>query len=157
MDRVDKTVELFNQGLNCSQAMLRVFGQAWGLGPDLAQKLGRPLGGGMGHLARMCGAVSAGVLVLGLVPRAEAEEVDRRRQVYRAVQELVRRFEARHGSADCEVLLGVHVGTPEGKQKIAAENLVARLCPGFVRTVAQDLVDLTADGGEAAVASGTVR
>lgn len=157
MDRVEKTVELFNQGLSCSQAMLQVFGESWGLGPDLAQRLGRPLGGGMGHLARMCGAVSAGVLVLGLAPLDETDEGERRRQVYKAVRQLVRRFEERHGSSDCEVLMGAHVGTPQGKEKIVAQDLVARLCPGFVRTVAQDLVDLTADWGEAAVASGRGR
>lgn len=157
MDRVEKTVELFGQGLNCSQAMLTVFGEDWGLGPDLAQRLGRPLGGGMGHLALMCGAVSAGVLVLGLSPRDEAEEADQRRQVFGAVQELVRRFEARHGGVDCEVLLGVHLGSPEGMQRIKAENLVARRCPAFVRTVAQALVELTAVPNEAAVSTGTGR
>lgn len=63
MNDVEKTVDLFLSRLNCSKAMLTVFGESYGLDSQMAEKLGRPLG--MGHMARTCGAVTGAVLVLG--------------------------------------------------------------------------------------------
>ena len=66
MNNVERTVDLFASGLNCSQAILTVLGEPYGLDSEMAARLGRPLGGGMGRLSLTCGAVTAAVLVLGL-------------------------------------------------------------------------------------------
>ncbi len=66
MNNVEKTADLFPSRLNSSQAMLTVFGESYGLDCEMAEKLGRPFGGGMGHIARTCGAGTGAVLVLGL-------------------------------------------------------------------------------------------
>ena len=65
MNNVEKTVDLFSTGLNCSQAILTVFGEPYGLDAEMAAKLGRPLGGGIGHMAKTCGAISAAGTGLG--------------------------------------------------------------------------------------------
>jgi C_GCAxxG_C_C family probable redox protein len=141
MNNVEKTVDLFPSRLNCSQAMLTVFGESYGLDSEMAQKLGRPFGGGMGHMARTCGAVTGAVLVLGLAKDHE-DEGEARKVSYSCVQELFRRFEALHGTTECRSLLGADMSTKEGWKKVQDEKLVRKLCPAFVRDAASILENL---------------
>jgi C_GCAxxG_C_C family probable redox protein len=141
MNSVEKTVDLFAAGLNCSQAMLTVFGEPYGLDAKMAEKLGRPLGGGMGRLALTCGAVTGAVLILGLA-KDHQDEGEARKVSYSAVQELFRRFEALHGTTECKNLLGADMSTAEGLKKIQEEKLVSNLCPVFVRDAAAILAQL---------------
>jgi len=141
MNRVERTVDLFPTVLNCSQATLTVFGEQYGLNAEMAAKLGRPLGGGMGHTAGTCGAVSAAVLVLGLANDGQ-DEARARQASFAAVQELFRSFEALHGTTECRDLLGADMSTEDGMKKIREEKLVIKRCPAFVRDVASILEKL---------------
>ena len=140
MNRMEKAEELFNQGLNCSQAILTVYGSSFGINPEKAKQLGRPFGGGMGRLALTCGALTGAVMVLGLAKdlpvEAEARELS-----YGKVRELFQRFEARHGTTLCKGLLGADLSTEEGRQKAKEDQLVGKVCPGLVREVC-GLLDL---------------
>ena len=143
MTRVEKTVNLFPTVLNCSQATLTVFGEQYGLNAEMAARLGRPLGGGMGHTARTCGAVTAAVLILGLANDGE-DEGKARQASFASVQEFFNRFEALHGTTDCKSLLGEDMSTEEGMKKIKEEKLVSKRCPAFVRDAASILETLLA-------------
>ncbi len=140
MNRIEKAEELSNQGLNCSQAILTVYGSSFGIDPEKAKQLGRPFGGGMGRLALTCGALTGAVMVLGLAKdlpvEAEARELS-----YGKVRELFQRFEARHGTTLCKGLLGADLSTEEGRQKAKEDKLVGKVCPGLVREVCE-LLDL---------------
>jgi C_GCAxxG_C_C family probable redox protein len=138
---VERTVDLFRNALNCSQAMLTVFGEPYGIDAGTAMKLGRPLGGGIGHMARTCGALTAAVLVLGMA-KDDPEEREARQISHRSVQELFRRFEDRHGTTLCRDLLGADMSTEEGARKVREEKLVAKTCPLFVRDAAHILSEL---------------
>jgi len=141
MDNVKRAVDLFMGGLNCSQAMLTVFGESYGLEPEMAAKLGRPLGGGMGHLAKTCGAVTACVLVLGMA-KDHQDEAEARKASHFSVRDFFRRFEALHGTTECKDLLGTDMSTEEGLKKVQEEKLVRKVCPPFVRDAASILEDL---------------
>jgi C_GCAxxG_C_C family probable redox protein len=143
MNNVEKAVDLFATGRNCSQAMLTVFGAQYGLNAELAARLGRPLGGGMGRLALTCGAVTGAVLVLGLA-KDNQDEGEARKVSYSYVQELFRRFEELHKTTECKALLGADITTEEGLKKVQQEKLVSKLCPSFVRDAANILEDLLA-------------
>lgn len=143
MNRVERTVNLFPGVLNCSQATLTVFGEQYGLNAEMAAKLGRPLGGGMGHTARTCGALTAAVMILGLANDDE-DETKARQASFAAVQEFFKRFEALHGTTECKFLLGEDMNTEEGMKKIKEEKLVMKRCPPFVRDAASILETLLA-------------
>jgi C_GCAxxG_C_C family probable redox protein len=142
MDRTERVVQLFENGLNCSQAMLVVFGEPHGLDLETAKRLGRPLGGGMGRLGRVCGAVSGAIVVLGLAQLDTMDESEARNDIARFVRELVQRFEDRHGTTLCNGLLGADMSTETGMRKIKEEKLVPKLCPAFVRDAAEILSEL---------------
>jgi C_GCAxxG_C_C family probable redox protein len=143
MNNVERAVDLFANGLNCSQAMLTVFGEPYGLDAKMAEKLGRPLGGGMGRLALTCGAITGAVLILGLA-KGHQEEAEARKVSYSSVRELFRRFEVLHGTTACKSLLGADMSTAEGLKKIQDQQLVSKVCPVFVKDAANILESLLA-------------
>ena len=56
----------FTSGYNCAQSVLWAFRDEVGLEEDVALKLATGLGAGMGRKQEVCGAVTGGILVLGL-------------------------------------------------------------------------------------------
>ena len=141
MNQVEKAVSLFEGNVNCSQAMLIVFGEPYGLDSEIAKKLGRPFGGGIGRLAQICGAVTGAIMVLGLACDREDED-SAKDLVYERVREFVHRFEKLHGTSICKGLLGADLSTEEGRQKVKEEKLTRKICPGLVRDAGELLADL---------------
>ena len=121
--------------------MLAGFGECYGLDRSTAFKLARAFGSGMG-MGRECGAVTGAMLVLGFKVQEASTEKETRYRVYDLVRELVRLFEKKHGTIVCKDLLGVDVGTPEGRDKAVKDGLFRTLCPGYVRDAAQILSDI---------------
>jgi C_GCAxxG_C_C family probable redox protein len=93
-------------------------------------------------LGKECGAVTGAFMVIGLSIRQPKDEKDARFKAYDFVKRFKNRFEARHGTVMCRDLLGVDVGTSEGHEKAVKEKLYRTLCPDFVKTAAEVLVDL---------------
>ena len=89
-----------------------------------------------------CGAFTGGLMVIGLMIRGEKDERDARFKSYDLVKQFKNRFEAAHGTILCKDLLGVDVGTREGREKAVKENLYQTLCPDFVKTAGEILKDL---------------
>jgi C_GCAxxG_C_C family probable redox protein len=145
MNRIEKTIDLQrNGGLNCSQAILTVFGAPLGMDRETAMMLGRPWGGGMGRLAGTCGYLTGAMLVLALAHDSH-DEARARAEVTEAVRTLFKSFEKRRGATDCKTLLGAHIGTLEGQKKITDEGLVGKICcgdDGIGREVAEILSEL---------------
>jgi C_GCAxxG_C_C family probable redox protein len=95
-------------------------------------------------MGRECGAVTGAMMILGFKVQEASTEKETRFKVYDLVRELVRLFEKKHGTIVCKDLLGVDVGTPEGRDKAVKDGLFRTLCPGFVRDAAQILSDMKA-------------
>jgi len=123
--------------------MLAGFGELYGLDRPTAFKLARAFGSGMG-MGRECGAVTGALMILGFKVQEATSEKETRYRVYDLARELVRLFEEKRGTILCKDLLGVNLGTPEGRDKAIKDNLFRTLCPGFVRDAAQILADMKA-------------
>jgi len=142
MDKVQRAVSLFENGLNCSQAILTAFGGPYGVEPADAARIGRPWGGGIAHMGLTCGAVTAAILVLGLAKGEGETEKEVRNRVFKSGQEFFRRFEDRYKTTLCRDLLGVDIATESGLKKIREENLVKKTCPQYVKAAAEILFEL---------------
>ena len=145
MNDVERTVDLFTSGLNCAQSVLTVFGTRYGVDAHTAKTLGRPLGGGLGHMALTCGAVTAAVLILGFA-KDGAEEGPARKATFVSTTEFFARFEALHGTTECRNLLGADFTTEAGSKRIREEGLVRKTCPPYVRDAAAILEKMLEEG-----------
>jgi C_GCAxxG_C_C family probable redox protein len=134
-------VERFRAGYNCAQAVLYAYGPELGLAAETALKVATGLGAGMGRRGEVCGAVTGGILALGLRHgRGGQQDRSATEQTYQKTQELMTRFEERQGSCLCRVLLdGCDLRTAEGQQYFKEHDLLHKRCLGCVQTVVDEL------------------
>lgn len=65
--RVRRAEELFHEGYNCSQSVVLAFADLTGVDGALLEKISIGLGGGVGRLREVCGAVSGMAMVAGFI------------------------------------------------------------------------------------------
>ncbi len=140
MNETDRAVTNFQEGMNCCQAIITVYGPQLGLDRNTALLIGTGFGGGIARMGEICGAVSGSVMVLGLkYGTSNLDEADAKEQTIEHIVEFMNRFKARHGSLKCKDLIGCDMSTPEGRELAHEKNCFQTLCPGFVRTAAEFL------------------
>ncbi len=139
--KCEAAVEKFLSGYNCAQSILYAYGPDLGLEAETALKVATGLGGGMGGSGEVCGAVTGGILALGLkFGRGSQQEKSVAQHAYQKTGELLAAFERVHGSCICRTLLcGCDLRAPEGMRRFREENLHQKVCVGCVRTVGEIL------------------
>jgi len=139
--------EKFTSGYNCAQSVLWAFAPRLGLDPDTALKIACGFGTGMGRREEVCGAVTGGIMVLGLkFGRDETKGRSATEETYTKTQELMRRFEAKHNSCICRQLLGgCDLTTETGRAMFKDGDLLHTTCEPCVRTVAGILTEMLKD------------
>ena len=101
-ERVEKACDLFRQGYNCSQSVFLAYNDLLGVESTLAATISGPLGGGMGRLREVCGAVSGMSLIAGfLAPCPDPAVRQAKAATYALVQEFAERFRAENGAIAC--------------------------------------------------------
>lgn len=143
--RSDIATETFLSGYSCAQSVLYSFCDEAGLHPDTALKIACGFGAGIARRQEICGAVTGGIMVLGLkYGRGEEQDLTAMEDTYAKVHELIRRFEDRHGTCSCLQLLGgCNVATEEGRDYFDAHDLINHICKPCVQTVISILEDMT--------------
>ena len=75
-DRIQKAVELFKSGYNCSQSVVAAFADMYGFTQEQAVRMSASFGGGIGRMRETCGAACGLFLIAGLETGA-TEATDR--------------------------------------------------------------------------------
>ncbi len=139
--RVEKAVELFHSGYNCSQAVVGAYADLFGLDTETALRLSASFGGGMGRMRLVCGAVSGMMMVNGLANgSADAGDQEAKKANYAKVQYLANLFREQNGSIICRELLegsGNQASTHADPSARTAEYYRKRPCAEYVRCCAQ--------------------
>ena len=135
-ERVEKAEKLFMSGCNCSQAVFAAFADELGLDEELAKRIACGLGGGVGRMREVCGAVSGAALVLGMRHGPD------KTVAYPAIQEFCAKFKQECGSIVCRELLAgtgaTQGGAPEAR---TPEYYRKRPCVELVKLAAQMLTE----------------
>ena len=142
--RNDVAVEKFLAGYNCAQAVLYSFCEALHFDEDVALRLACGFGAGMARKQEVCGAVSGGIIAIGLKHgRGEGQDRTPTEETYRRVRQLMSRFESKQGTCLCRNLLnGCDLNTPEGQQYFKQNDLLNRTCKPCVQSVVEILDDI---------------
>jgi C_GCAxxG_C_C family probable redox protein len=120
--------------------VLTAFASEFGLSDEMALKIAASFGGGMARLGRTCGAVTGGLMALGLKYGYTAPEG--RDAAYGIAQEFMRRFEERHGSLACRELIGFDIATPGSRALAQQSGVFESICPRLVRDAAEIVASL---------------
>ena len=141
MTKAERAKALFMEGYNCAQAVFGAFCEDYGIDFETGMKLTSSMGGGMGRLREVCGAVSSMFLIDGLAegytnPEAREEKMAH----YKRIQDLAEAFREINGSIICREVLDEK---PQDNTKIpeprTPEYYKKRSCPELVYDAAEIL------------------
>lgn len=146
MTRVEKAIARHASGFGCAQCVASVFSEDFGIDEVIAQKMALGLGGGIGRQGEVCGAISGGILVLGMKNGVssmdgEANKVAKEK-VYALDQEFLRRFIERTGAVRCNDILGFDMNDPAARAEASAKGVFATRCNGCIKDSVEILEEM---------------
>jgi C_GCAxxG_C_C family probable redox protein len=135
-DRVKESQELFESGFNCSQAVLGVFCEDFGLSKETAGKIACPFGGGIGGHGTICGALTGAIMVIGLkYGSADASDLEAKKLSREKAHYMLEYFGKKHSSCNCKDLIGCELFKLNGEELTAKRHYIHSTCPKFLETV----------------------
>lgn len=143
ISRVEEAVRTFESGYNCCQAVFVTYADLFGMDRHTALKLSSPLGGGVGRMREVCGAVSAMSLLAGLkYGNTDPDNQEAKTYIYQIVQEMSNRFRQDMDSIVCrELLKDVPVSDGAAPQKRDKAFYEARPCSRIIALAAKIVED----------------
>jgi len=117
--------------------VLYAFREEGDLSEETALKIACGLGAGMARKEEVCGAVTGGILVLGMrYGRGSKDDRSAQERTYVKTRELMDRFSEKHGTVICRKLLnGCELTTEEGQKYFKDNDLLNKLCVPCVQSV----------------------
>lgn len=141
--RASQAADYFKAGFTCSQSVYMAYADLFGLTTEEAALISGSLGGGVGRLREVCGAVTGMSLVCSLAipmnqPETKLEGRANKKKNYAMVQACAADFKAENGSIVCRELLGLSpmqptCATPEPRTE---QYYKKRPCGELVRMAA---------------------
>ena len=118
-----RSLELFRSGFFCAESVLLAIAESQGIQSDLIPRIATGFCSGISRTGGMCGAVSGGIMGIGLVAGRDspAESVE---PAYTLVQKLIHAFEEQYGSVNCRQLIGCDLATESGQRYFMENNLM---------------------------------
>ncbi|MDP6046271.1 MAG: C-GCAxxG-C-C family protein [Phycisphaerae bacterium] len=137
----EQAVEKFLSGFNCAQAVVWPFCDEINLDSFTARNIACGFGAGIAKRQETCGAVTGGIMVLGmLIGTRGAHDRSTTEETYAMSEEFMNRFEQAHGSCNCRQLLdGLEFSTEEGREKIKELDLRNKTCKPCVNNAVEIL------------------
>jgi C_GCAxxG_C_C family probable redox protein len=132
--KADVSVDIFSKGYSCSQAVLISHCEEYNLSDDIAKKISCGFGGGMGHIDEICGAVSGGIMLIGLkYGKSKDYDNESKEKTYKLVKQYTDKFKNEFGSINCTELVKYNLSKEEELIKAKNSGVFKEICPVLVR------------------------
>jgi len=118
-----RSKELFDSGFFCAESVLLAIAESKGIESDLIPRIATGLCSGISRTCGMCGAVSGGILAIGMLTGRSSPR-DPTRKSFSRVKKFRKMFEKRFGTTNCRELIGCDLDTEEGQETFKENNLV---------------------------------
>lgn len=141
----EKAKEIFGEdGLFCAESVLTAVAEESGLISPIIPRIATGFCGGIARTSGMCGAVSGGIMAIGLLfGRDNAEQSNE--TAYKKVQQFLHTFKKEYKSINCSDLIGVDLSKEEDR-KIFIDKGMMKNCRQFTGKAAGMVAALIADG-----------
>lgn len=108
VSRIEQAVRTFESGYTCAQSVFATYADLFGMDRETALKLASPMGGGIGRMREVCGAVSAMAMLAGLKEgNTDPENEEGKERIYLLTRNLADKFKQQNGAIICRELLGI--------------------------------------------------
>jgi len=139
----EKAAKRFLEGYNCAQSVLLTMFERWNGKSDLIPKIATAFGGGIGRRGSVCGALTGGVMALGIKYGTNEPSLEKRLKAYELAHKFYKQFERQCESVLCRELIGYDLSNPEELEKARKTNVFEEKCVNFVRKAVETLLELT--------------
>ncbi|MBE0687045.1 MAG: C_GCAxxG_C_C family protein [Anaerolineaceae bacterium] len=118
-----RSLELFRSGFFCAESVLQAIAECLGIQSDMIPRIATGFCSGISRTGGMCGAVSGGIMGIGLVAgrNSPAEPLE---PAYTLAQKLISAFKEQYGSVNCRQLIGCDLATESGQRYFMENNLM---------------------------------
>jgi len=130
----------FHAGHNCAQSVLLAMAGYWKIDSELIPRIATPFGGGIGRYGSVCGALTGGVMAIGLKHGTNDPSMEKRLGAYDRARTLCQQFQTKHGSILCRELIGYDLSKPEELEQARQANVIKEKCEKYVQNVIEMLL-----------------
>ena len=142
----EKAIRHFrDDGYNCSQSVLLTMAEHWKCRNELIPKVATAFGGGMGRCGSVCGALTGGLMAIGVKYGTNEPSVEKRSRAYELAGTFYRQFEKQNRSVMCRELIGLDLSDAKQRKKAHEERVFEKKCTVFVKSAIEILVALGRD------------
>ncbi len=135
MNRKELARELHKKGYNCSQSVGGAFCDMVEISESQMFQLMTGFGYGMGGMEGTCGAVSAGIAIIGmLMNNGDVSDTKQKVAIHKVAKEYTGRFIRKNQSIVCKALKGVETGN------------MLRNCDGCIEDAVEILENMIEEG-----------
>jgi C_GCAxxG_C_C family probable redox protein len=109
---------------------------------ELIPKIATGFGGGIGRCGSVCGALTGGIMAVGIEYGTNDPGVEKRAKAYTNAQALYNQFQKQHGSIMCRDLFKYDLSNPEQAAKARQAKVFEKVCTGLIKSVIQNFIAL---------------
>ncbi|MHA2356929.1 MAG: C-GCAxxG-C-C family protein [Candidatus Thorarchaeota archaeon] len=140
---IDSTLARFKSDYNCAQSVLISFLEHKGLLFEEAVHLSAGLGGGVALQGNTCGAVTGGVLAIGMLMGQTISNVgESKYETYKVAMRFLKRFKSKFSTQMCNDLVGLDMADPKQLQTALDKGHFQKTCPKYVEGAVSILLDM---------------
>ena len=129
----DLAVPLFDEGYTCSEATAIAAAKTWKIETSALPRAATGFGAGIGRKGSLCGALTGGVLALGLKHgRTSAKDNSSKEKTLELSGKYYDAFEKEFKAVTCKGICGCGLSTPDGRKKFTEENVRSKICKDII-------------------------
>ncbi|HNX00510.1 MAG TPA: C-GCAxxG-C-C family protein [Candidatus Cloacimonadota bacterium] len=131
--KIKQAMQDLDNGYNCAQSVFRQFCEEFGLSKDFGTRVSAGFGTGL-KMARTCGALSGGVMAIGLMHGNTSEDCDAKENLNDLIIQFIAYFKEAYQTTDCRDLLGIDISKPGNRMKARESGVMDKMCPQCITT-----------------------
>ncbi len=125
-----KTNDLFDQGFFCAESVVKAIALEFEIETSILPAIATGFCGGMSRNAQMCGAVTGGIMGIGLL-LGRSHENQTTDACYKAVNQFLAMFKEKHRSLNCKELIGFDLGIEKELEQFRTQHPDYEICKNF--------------------------
>lgn len=137
----EKAAKQFLEGYNCAQSVLLTMFRHWNGKSDLIPKIATAFGGGIGRCGSVCGALTGGIMALGIKYGTNEPSAEKRLTAYKLAQRFYKQFEKQHGNVLCRELIEYNLSDPKELEKARKARVFEEKCAKLVKSAVETLIE----------------
>jgi len=138
-----EAVGFFQEGYNCAQSIVLAMQKFWKVEKPLEPKVASAFGGGIGRGGSICGALTGGVIAIGLKYGTNNPLAEEREKAYLLALKFFNQFRKDCGSVLCRELIGHNLANPKELEKARKAGVFREKCDKFIEKAVEALIDLS--------------